>query len=47
VENTKYDFTEFHKIGERMNGGYDQSFVVDKKENQLSIVQKLCLKKPV
>ena len=38
VANTKYDFTDFHKIAERMNGGYDQSFVVDKNDNQLSIV---------
>ena len=38
VDNTKYDFREFHSIAERMNGGYDQSFVIDKKENQLSIV---------
>jgi len=37
VDHTKYDFREFHSIGDRMNGGYDQSFVVDKKENQLSI----------
>jgi len=38
VDNTKYDFREFYSIGERMNEGYDQSFVIDKKENQLSIV---------
>jgi len=38
VENTKYDFREFHQIGERLNGGYDQSFVVDKENGQLSIV---------
>jgi aldose 1-epimerase len=38
VENTKYDFREFRKIGEKLNGGYDQSFVVDKKEHQLSVV---------
>ena len=36
VDNTKYDFREFHLIGERMNGGYDQSFVIEK-PNQLSI----------
>ena len=45
VENTKFDFTEFHKIGERMNGGYDQSFVVDKKEDQLSMVAEVISKK--
>ncbi len=45
VENTKYDFTDFHKIAERMNGGYDQSFVVDKKDNQLSIVAEALSKK--
>ena len=35
VDNTRYDFREFHLIGERINGGYDQSFVIDKKEDQL------------
>jgi aldose 1-epimerase len=45
VDNTKYDFREFHAIAERMNGGYDQSFVIDKKENQLSIVAEAQLKR--
>jgi aldose 1-epimerase len=38
IDNTKYDFTDFHSIDERMNGGYDQSFVIDKKADQLSMV---------
>jgi len=37
VAGTKYDFTEFHQISERMGDGYDQSFVIDKKNDQLSI----------
>ena len=45
VENTKYDFRDFHRIGERMNGGYDQSFVIDRKENQLSIVAEVISRK--
>jgi len=45
VENTKYDFRDFHEIGERANGGYDQSFVLDKNENQLSIVAEALSKK--
>jgi len=45
VDDTKYDFREFHSIAERMNGGYDQSFVIDKKENQLSIVAEAQLKR--
>jgi len=38
VDNTKYDFSEFHTLGERMNDGYDQSFVIDKKADQLTMV---------
>jgi aldose 1-epimerase len=38
VDNTKYDFTEFHPIGERMNGGYDQSFVIDNNTGHLALV---------
>ncbi|HEV8285269.1 MAG TPA: aldose epimerase family protein [Chitinophagaceae bacterium] len=38
VDNTRYDFREFRSIGEGLNGGYDQSFVIDKKTDQLSIV---------
>ena len=38
VDNTKYDFVEFHSIGERMAEGYDQTFVVDKNADRLSIV---------
>ncbi len=45
VDNTKYDFSEFHAIGERMNGGYDQSFVIDKKTDHLSIVAEALSKK--
>ena len=45
VENTRYDFREFHSIGERLNGGYDQSFEVDKKIDQLSIVAEALSKK--
>ena len=45
VDSTKYDFTEFHRIGERMNGGYDQSFVIDKKTDQLAIVAEALSKK--
>jgi aldose 1-epimerase len=45
IDNTKYDFAEFHVIGERMNGGYDQSFVIDKNSNHLSIVAEALSKK--
>jgi aldose 1-epimerase len=45
VENTRYDFREFHSIGERLNGGYDQSFEVDKKNDQLFIVAEALSKK--
>jgi aldose 1-epimerase len=38
VENTRYDFGDFHSIGKRMNGGYDQSFVIEKENDQLTIV---------
>jgi len=38
VDSTKYDFTEFHPIGERMNGGYDQSFVIDNNTGHLALV---------
>jgi aldose 1-epimerase len=37
VEDTRFDFNEFHSIGEQLNGGYDQSFEVDKKPGQFSI----------
>jgi aldose 1-epimerase len=42
---TKYDFRDFHAIDERVNGGYDQSFVVDKNDAQLSIVAEVQSKK--
>jgi aldose 1-epimerase len=45
VDNTKFDFRDFHSIGERMNGGYDQSFVIDKATDQLSIVAEALSKK--
>jgi aldose 1-epimerase len=45
IDNTKYDFAEFHVIGERMNGGYDQSFVIDKNSTHLSIVAEALSKK--
>ncbi len=45
VDNTKYDFSEFHPIGERMNEGYNQSFVIDKKADQLTIVAEVQSKK--
>ena len=45
VDNTKYDFSEFHAISDRMNGGYDQSFVIDKKTDQLSVVAEALSKK--
>jgi len=38
VENTRYDFSEFRKIGENLNGGYDQSYVIDKKIGHLGMV---------
>jgi aldose 1-epimerase len=38
TKNTRYDFSEFYPIGGRKNGGYDQSFVVDKKPGHLSMV---------
>lgn len=38
VENTKYDFRNFYSIKEKSgDGGYDQSFVIDKTENELSM----------
>ena len=37
VDNTKYDFSDFHPLGERMGDGYDQSFVIDKKSDHLSM----------
>jgi aldose 1-epimerase len=39
VENTKYDFRNFHRVNERITAteGYDQTFVLDKKENQLQL----------
>jgi aldose 1-epimerase len=45
VDNTKYDFTDFHRIGERMNEGYDQSFVIDKKTDNLALVAEACSRK--
>jgi aldose 1-epimerase len=45
VDSTKYDFTEFHPIGERMNGGYDQSFVIDKNTDHLALVAEALSKK--
>lgn len=45
VNNTKYDFSDFHAIGERMNGGYDQSFVIEKKAGQLTMVAEALSKK--
>lgn len=45
VENTRYDFNEFYPIGERINGGYDQSFVMDKKPGQLSLIAEVQSKK--
>ena len=45
VDSTKYDFTDFHRIGERMNGGYDQSFVIDKKTDHLALVAEAVSKK--
>lgn len=47
VDNTEFDFQEFHPINERWNEkkGYDQSFVVDKKPDQLGIVAEACSKK--
>ena len=44
VDNTKYDFRKFHPIGERIDGGYDQSFVLDKNENQLTEGAEVCSK---
>jgi len=45
VDNSKYDFREFHSISERMNDGYDQSFVIDTPGNQLTHVAEACSKK--
>lgn len=45
VDNTRYDFSEFHEIGDRLNGGYDQSFVIDKKTNHLALVAEALSKK--
>jgi aldose 1-epimerase len=45
VDNTKYDFRKFHSIGERINGGYDQSFVIDKNESRLTEVAEVCSKR--
>lgn len=45
VDNTRYDFSEFHVLGERINGGYDQSFVIDKETSRLAIVAEVVDKK--
>ena len=45
IDNTKYDFAEFHSIEERMNEGYDQSFVIDKKPDHLSMAAEVRSKK--
>ena len=40
VENSMYDFRKFRRINEQWNkeNGYDQSFVIDNKSNNLSLV---------
>jgi aldose 1-epimerase len=38
VDNTRFDFRECHAIGENLNSGYDQSFVIDKTDDHLAIV---------
>jgi aldose 1-epimerase len=45
VTGTKNDFIDFHPIGERLNGGYDQSFVIDKNTDQLTVVAEAQSKK--
>ena len=45
VENTKYDFREFHKIGERLNDEYDKKNVKEKKKDQLTMVAEALSKK--
>ena len=49
IENTPFDFKEFHEIGERINddyeqlklaGGYDHSFMVKDEEDQLILYDK-------
>ncbi|HET9824471.1 MAG TPA: aldose epimerase family protein [Chitinophagaceae bacterium] len=45
VDSSRYDFTDFHPIGERMNDGYDQSFVIDKTTEHLSVVAEALSKK--
>jgi aldose 1-epimerase len=45
VDNTRYDFSEFRSIGNRLKDGYDQSFVIDKTNSHLSIVAEVLSKK--
>jgi len=45
VADTKFDFHKFRSINEKSNGGYDQSFVIDKTNDQLAIVAEVCSKK--
>jgi aldose 1-epimerase len=45
VKNTRYDFNDFYPISERMNDGYDQSFIVEKEKDQLTIVAEVLSKK--
>ncbi len=39
VENTEFDFRQFRKIGDQadMENGYDKSFVLDKKQDELTL----------
>lgn len=50
VENTPFDFKEYHKIGERINedntqlklaGGYDHSFILNGSRNQISMYDEI------
>jgi aldose 1-epimerase len=44
VEGTRWDFREFHKVGERLEDGYDQSFVLENEKGQLTEGAELCSK---
>ena len=44
VADTRFDFTDFKRIGDQLEGGYDQSFEVEKDSGQLSMVAELVSK---
>jgi aldose 1-epimerase len=44
VKNTRWDFREFHSVGDRLNDGYDQSFVLENPTGHLTEAAELCSK---